>query len=67
MCLPHSFAAAERVFSHLNLINTKIRNRLLTETCHSLLHAKELLDDSFCFNFKPTLSLLQNNNTDLTY
>lgn len=63
MCLPHSSAAAERVFSQLNLIKTKIRNRLLTETCHALLHTRELLDDSFCFNFKPKMSLLQNNAT----
>lgn len=37
MCLPHSSAAAERVFSQLNLIKTKVRNRLEIKTCDAIL------------------------------
>ncbi|KAJ8912030.1 hypothetical protein NQ315_000523 [Exocentrus adspersus] len=38
--LPHSSASAERVFSQLNLLKTKCRNRLDVSTCESILHAK---------------------------
>lgn len=37
MSLPHSSASAEQIFSELNLIKNKIRNRLLPETGNSLL------------------------------
>lgn len=43
LSLPHSSATTERIFSSLNLIKTKIRNRLHIQTCDSLLHAKETL------------------------
>lgn len=32
LCLPHSTATVERVFSHINLMKTKTRNSLQTET-----------------------------------
>jgi hypothetical protein len=44
MCLPHSSACAERIFSTLSNIKTKNRNRLLPATCDVLLQGKELLD-----------------------
>lgn len=50
MCLPHSSAAAERLFSQLNLIKTKVRNRLEIETCECILHSKHLLKNNNCFN-----------------
>jgi hypothetical protein len=55
MCLPHSSASAERIFSQLNLIKTKTRNRLLIKTCASLLHAKDILrlSGENCFTWKP--------------
>nr|CAI5869730.1 unnamed protein product [Callosobruchus analis] len=58
MCLPHSSACAERIFSQLNLIKTKQRNRLLPETCNSLLMAKTLLDSNPCFVWAPETALL---------
>lgn len=59
MALPHSSAAAERVFSQLNLIKTKTRNKLSLDSCDALLRTKELLNDHCCFEFKCNLSLLQ--------
>lgn len=56
--LPHSSASAERIFSQLNLMKSKIRNRLLPETCNSLLMAKTLLGNNTCFQWKPEKSLL---------
>jgi hypothetical protein len=54
-CLPHSSASAEKIFSQLNLIKTKTRNRLLIQTCASLLHAKDILRlrGENCFTWKP--------------
>lgn len=53
MSLPHSNAASERVFSELNLIKTKTRNRLLHATCNSLLMAKQLMFDVPCYGWTP--------------
>lgn len=45
MSLPHSSAAAERIFSNLNNTKTKITNRLLIETIDSMMAARELLSE----------------------
>jgi len=45
LSLLHSSAATELVFSSLNLIKTKIRNKLHIQTRDSLLHAKETLTE----------------------
>lgn len=58
LCLPHSSAAAERVFSQLNLIKSKIRNRLHVGTCESILHAKEALSNNLCYTWEPQSSLI---------
>lgn len=59
--LPHSSAAAERVFSRVNLIKTKSRNRLLPETCNDLLLSYELLrqNNNKCYDWKPEKKLIQ--------
>lgn len=41
--LPHSSAAAERVFSSVNLMKNKTRNRFQVETILSVMCAKEIL------------------------
>uniref|UniRef100_A0A0K8TVQ5 HAT C-terminal dimerisation domain-containing protein n=1 Tax=Bactrocera latifrons TaxID=174628 RepID=A0A0K8TVQ5_BACLA len=46
--LPHSSAAAERQFSELNLIKTKLRNKLSLKTINNIILAKEL-----CTSRKP--------------
>lgn len=43
MSLPHSSAAAERIFSLVTNIKTKNRNRLKTDTLNGLIHSKSLL------------------------
>lgn len=48
LCLPHSSAAVERVFSQVNLLKTKQRNRLSTDALCGLLHAKRALAASAC-------------------
>lgn len=51
MTLPHSSANVERIFSMVNTIKSKDRNRLNTENLIGLLQAKRALKDSECFSF----------------
>ncbi|VEN37309.1 unnamed protein product [Callosobruchus maculatus] len=57
--LLHSSASAERVFSQLNLLKTKTRNRLEVITCDSILQAKQHLGDQTCCTWTPSSSLLK--------
>jgi 5S rRNA maturation endonuclease (ribonuclease M5) len=41
--LPHSNAQCERVFSQINLIKTRTRNRLITSTVNGLLLTKQMV------------------------
>lgn len=54
LCLPHSSANVERIFSLINIIKTKQRNRCSTETLEGLLHAKNSMKETSCVNFKIT-------------
>lgn len=56
LVLSHSSANVERVFSTINLLKTKQRNRLNTETIIGILHSKRLITDT-CYNFKATSDL----------
>ncbi|KAJ8888785.1 hypothetical protein PR048_008277 [Dryococelus australis] len=51
LCLPHSSANVERIFSAVNMIKTKQRNSLSTDTLVGLLHTKRMLKNSKCFDF----------------
>lgn len=48
MCLPHSSACAERIFSQVNLLKTKIRNRLEVDTYDAILHAEDMMGNYNC-------------------
>lgn len=63
--LLHSSASAERIFSQLSLIKTRVRNRLLISTCENLLHAKYYInrESSTYYNFIPNESILTRNIT----
>lgn len=52
LCLPHSSASVERVFSQVNLMKTKVRNSLSTETLNGMLHAKKTFENSGSHNFE---------------
>ena len=51
LSLPHSSANVERIFSSVNLLKTKQRNKLSSETITALLHTKQLIDKNTCYNF----------------
>jgi hypothetical protein len=58
-CLPHSSAAAERLFSHLTTMKTKYRNKLDVSTCDALLLTKQILGDKNCYNWNPPDDLIK--------
>lgn len=58
LALPHSSATAERIFSQLNLIKNKERNKLLPSTVDAIMAAKTLLDGVNADEFVPSKSLL---------
>lgn len=59
LILPHSSANVERIFSSVNLMKTKQRNRLTTETLSGLLHAKRYMGGSECHDFAINKNLLK--------
>ncbi|XP_017483293.1 PREDICTED: uncharacterized protein LOC108372153 isoform X2 [Rhagoletis zephyria] len=59
LCLPHSSATAERVFSQLFLIKDEKRNCLSTETINCIMACKEILKNCNCYEWKPLKSTLQ--------
>ena len=65
LCLPHSSAAVERIFSCINLIKTKQRNRLNVSTLAGLLYAKKKINGSSCFTIPIEESVLRKFNQDM--
>lgn len=58
LCLPHSSANVERMFSAINRMKTKTRNRLSIETLVGLLQTNQSLRGSSSCDFKVTKALL---------
>lgn len=61
LSLPHSSATVERIFSAVNRMKTKFRNRLSSSTITGMLHTKRLLSSKSrptCFNVKLPSNLI---------
>lgn len=54
LSLPHSFADCERVFSKVNLIKTKMRNKLGLESMNGLLLSSQCIKEMSCIAFEPS-------------
>lgn len=68
LLFPHSNASCERVFSKVNLIKTKPRNQLITDTLNGLMHTSECVKMAGgCVNFKPTTMMLRSMTTSALY
>lgn len=59
LCLPHSSAATERIFSAVNINKNKIRNRILTPLMNGLLLTKERLKHKTSANFVISKELIE--------
>jgi len=62
LSLPHSNASCERIFSKINCIKTKSRNRLITSTVSATVIVSECLKkkNGNCINFQPTKLMFDN-------
>ena len=67
LCLPHSSAAVERVFSQVNLMKTKMRNQLNTSTLIGMLHAKDTYKSASCHDFKIKSTHLKRMTAETLY
>lgn len=56
--LQHSSANTERIFSEVNMVKTKLRNSLETDTLNGLLHAKHMIKNQACYKFNVPIELL---------
>jgi hypothetical protein len=67
MTLPHSSACVERIFSMVNAIKTKKKNRLQTDNLCGLLQSKSMLkvSSSDCFNFNFDKEFLKQFNQNM--
>lgn len=56
LCLPHSNATCERIFSKINSVETKTRNKLITSTVSATVITSECIKRGIenCVNFQPT-------------
>lgn len=55
MSLPHSNACCERIFSKVNRVKTKSRNKLITDTVAATIMTSECIKrkEGCCYNFVP--------------
>lgn len=66
--LPHSSANVERVFSSLNIIKTKNRNKLKTDALIGLLHTKRMFSKNiYCYNCEIDNSFFAKMGTKTSY
>ncbi|CAH1982669.1 unnamed protein product [Acanthoscelides obtectus] len=63
LCLPHSTATVERLFSSINVMKTKLRNKLSTTTIKGTLHTKSEIKN--CFEFNVTNDHLKKFNKNM--
>lgn len=67
LSLPFSNAAVERVFSHMNNIKTKTRNRMKQPLLEALLHIRSYMarNRMCCHEFEPTKQMFACFNADM--
>lgn len=63
--LPHSNADCERIFSKVNLIKTKQRNKIITPTLNGLLLANQIVSMEGCVNFEPNSDMIGKVNNNM--
>lgn len=66
LCLPHSNADCERIFSKVNLIKTKTRNKLVTCSINGLLLSSQRVGAD-CTKYEPTSEELSKMTSSILY
>ena len=67
LCLPISSADCERIFSQVNIIKTKSRNRFKVGNVEKIIQVKQGLGDGGCKSFVPTAQMLEKFNSVQLY
>lgn len=68
LCLPHSSADCERVFSSVAFLKTRLRNSLFVRTVRDLLTVREyLLKHGGIQTFEPTAAMMDHFNSRTMY
>ena len=67
LCLPHGNADCDRIFSHVQLIKTKTRNRMGLRLLNNLLTYKCNKPFNNCYELVPSERMLQNAHKALSY
>jgi len=65
LSLPQSNCACERLFSKVNLIKTKLRNKLMTDTLNGLINSSECIKPYSCYKFKPSKEMLNSMTSNM--
>jgi len=65
LSLPQSNCACERLFSKVNLIKTKLRNKLMTDTLNVLINSSECIKPYSCYKFKPSKEMLNSMTSNM--
>jgi len=69
LCLPHSNADCQRIFSKINLIKLKTRNRLNTDTIQGCIFASQeiKMNTNNCVDYHPTKKMINSMTSQNVY
>ncbi|KYQ49260.1 hypothetical protein ALC60_11672, partial [Trachymyrmex zeteki] len=59
LSLPFSNESVERMFSIMNIVKDKLRNKMSIKTTETILHLRDNLPDG-CINFEPSKEMIRN-------
>lgn len=65
LSLPQSNCVCERLFSKVNLIKTKLRNKLMTRTINGLIYTSECVKSTTCVKFQRTKNMYACMNNEI--
>ncbi|KYN07065.1 hypothetical protein ALC62_01976 [Cyphomyrmex costatus] len=67
LCFPFSNVSVERLFSMMNIIKNKLRNRIAVKTTNAIMRIRCNMPQGGCVNFEPTVNMLKKFNSENMY